>query len=48
MSYNKGEKQKEENMSSTWAKYRQIDGKLHRKASRGAENVALTLQGFNR
>lgn len=48
MSYSKEEKQREEKMFPTSVRYREIDGKLYRKASRRAQNMALTFRGFNR
>lgn len=35
-------------MFPTSVRYRETDGKLHRKASRRAQNMALTFRGFNR
>lgn len=46
MSYSKEEKQREEKMFPTLVRYRETDAKLHRKASRRAQNVALTFRGF--
>lgn len=46
MSYSKGEKQREEKMFPTLVRYRETDAKLYRKASRRAQNVALTFRGF--